>query len=211
MFDLREVQIDQIKHLFEKYHGYGSVGNLKTYAFAVFENSEVVAAYVWLPPPPGAAKNVCKNAPEGVLALSRMVAVPKNERKLKHISKPLKKQFKLIDRGRWPILITYSDEGQGHTGYVYQCSGMSKTIRSKVNYYTNENGQRVSSYRGGKTITKGLHKGGFTFINRWEHWICDKRKVRSFMRNAGWRKVSIPGKVWKSGNQAYKLINIRGK
>jgi hypothetical protein len=32
----------------------------------------------------------------------------------------------LIDRTRWPVLVTYSDIGQGHTGHVYKCSGWEK-------------------------------------------------------------------------------------
>jgi len=88
----------------------------------------VVAAYAWQPPPPGASRAVCPEAPEGVLALSRMVAVPRDERRLQHVSTPLRRQMRvLIDRGRWPVLVTYSDEGQGHTGnaVVPQCGAIA--------------------------------------------------------------------------------------
>ena len=205
-FDLREVQLQDIIHLFEKYHGYGGAGNLKTYAFAVFEDDKPVAAYIWLQPAPGAAKSVCPEAPEGVLALSRMVAVPKSERHLKHISKPLKLQFGLIDRTRYPVLITYSDEGQGHTGYVYQCSGMEKTLRSKVRFFVDKIGKRVSAYSNGRMRTDEVFPGGSTFIQRWEHWSCNKGEADMHMTNAGWVKTPIPGKVWKSGNQAHRLV-----
>jgi tRNA U34 5-carboxymethylaminomethyl modifying GTPase MnmE/TrmE len=60
-------------------------------------------------------------------------ALPREERRLRHISKPLKRQMRdLIDRTRWPVLVTYSDEGQGHLGHVYKCSGWQKTTRKRA-------------------------------------------------------------------------------
>lgn len=209
-FDLRAVQISDIEHLFERFHGYGGCGKLKTYAFAVFEKDLPIAAYIWLQPPIGAARSVCPEAPEGVLALSRMVAVPKDERRLKHISKPLKAQFNIIDRGRYPVLITYSDEGQGHTGYVYKCSGMEMTLRSKVPYFVDSTGKRVSAYSNGKMRTSELTRGGTTFIQRWEHWICAKGEAAAHMAREGWVKEPIPGRVWRSGNQAHRIVKHAG-
>ena len=43
-----------VAHLFTRYHGYKSVGNLATYCHAVVEDGQPVAAFVWNPPPPGA-------------------------------------------------------------------------------------------------------------------------------------------------------------
>jgi len=139
-----------VRGLCEKYHGYGSCGGTSTYNYCVTEDGNPVAAFSWLPPAFGSAKSVCPEHPAGVLALSRMVAVPKAERQLKHISKPLMIQMKkLIDRSRWPVLVTYSDEGQGHTGYVYQCSGWEMRGRRKSEVYESEFGDRKSSYSSG--------------------------------------------------------------
>ena len=110
---------------------YGGSGRVAVYSFGVLEGSTLVAAFAWQPPPVGAARSVNSHAPHGVLALSRMVSVPKEERRLKHVSKPLRFQMLyLIDRTRWPSLVTYSDEGLGHTGFVYQTSGWKKTTRT---------------------------------------------------------------------------------
>lgn len=209
MIDLRDINLTDVRELCERFHGYGSVGNAAVYSFGVFEDDRLVAAYAWQPPPPGAARAVCPEAPHGVLALSRMVAVPKDERRLKHVSKPLRVQMKsLIDRTRWPVLVTYSDEGQGHTGYVYKCSGWEATTRSKRPFFVDKNGKRASSYSNGRHGARELERGGHTFVQRWEHWVCSRGKALLYMRAHGWQQVPVEGKTWRSGQQAFKYVQI---
>ena len=206
-YDLRPCSLETVRHLCEKYHGYGSAGASATYAFAVYEQDRVVAGYAWQPPPPGAAKAVCPEAPGGVLALSRMVAVPREERVLNHVSKPLRFQMaKLIDRTRWPVLVTYSDEGQGHRGHVYKCSGWEVTVRSRRPYFEDEDGKRCSSYSNGRHGSRGLVRGGVTMIQRWEQWICDRGEAATWMYHSGWRLVPLEGRRWRSGNQAHTWV-----
>lgn len=210
-YDLREVPLTDVERLIKEQHGYGSVGGWATYCFAVFEQDKPVAAYVWQPPPHGSAKSVCPECPGGVLALSRMAAVPRAERTLNHVSKPLRRQMKvLMDRHRWPVLVTYSDEGQGHTGHVYKCSGWKKTSRKKRPYYVNSNGERSSIYKNGqlqKADGENLIFGGHTWLQRWEHWACSPGEVKQYMSAGGWSREPIPGKFWKSGNQAHTWIH----
>lgn len=207
-FDLRPCPLSVVKSLCKKYHGYGGAGGAATYAFAVYEDGRPVAAFAWQPPPPGAAKSVCPERPQAVLALSRMVAVPKSDRRLRHISKPLRYQMRrLIDRGRWPVLITYHDEGQGHTGHVYKCSGWALTHRAHAAVLLDAEGRRASSYSNGKSGSRKLtRQEGGTFICRWEHWACERGQVIRWMFAHGWRRAAVPGKVWKSGNQAYRFV-----
>lgn len=208
-YEIRSITLKEVRKLCEQYHGYGSAGGASVYAFGVFEDGVLVAAYSWQPPPPGAARDVCPEAPQGVLALSRMVAVPREERKLNHVSKPLRRQMKvLIDRTRWPVLLTYSDEGQGHTGHVYKCAGWKPTSTAKRPFFLNEDGKRASSYSNGKTGGRALTRGGDTTIQRWEHWACEKGEALKWMESHGWKRVAIPGKVWRSGNQAYTYEKV---
>lgn len=207
-YDLRRSTIADVQQLCTKYHGYASAGGLATYAFAVYEKrsreEKVVAVFAWQPPPYGAAKSACPEAPYGVLSLSRMTAVPRRYRSLRHISAPLRRQMRmLIDRTRWPVLITYHDEGQGHTGHVYKCSGWQPTTRSEVPFYM-DNGARVSCYSNGLMVPRGNRKGT-TFIQRWEHRVCPVGEADKWMKDAGWRRKPVPGKVWKSGNQAFRM------
>lgn len=203
-YDMRTVSLSDVRYLCEQFHGYGSAGNTAVYAFGVFECGWIVAAYAWQPPPPGAAKAVCPEAPHGVLALSRMVAVPIEKRILRHVSRPLRRQMRsVIDRSRWPVLLTYSDEGQGHTGYVYKCSGWQHTSTERRPVFVTVDGKRASSYSNGRHGSRELRAAGYTTIKRWEHWICERGQAADWMATAGWQRIPIPGKTWRSGNQAY--------
>lgn len=205
-YDLRECTLAEVRGLCAAHHGYKSAGAVSAYAFGVYEDGELVAGYSWHPPPPGAAKNICPEAPQGVLALSRMVAIPRESRRLNHVSKPLRRQMRVeIDRGRWPVLVTYSDEGQGHTGHVYKCSGWRKTLRTKRPVYERD-GVRASPYSNGVTGGRDLERVGETYIQRWEHWACDYGDAMNHMNRHGWFREPIPGKVWRSGNQAYRFV-----
>ena len=208
-YDLRPCSLEDVRRLCVIHHGYGSAGSISAYSFAVYEPTGIVAAYAWQPPPPGAGA-VCPEAPYGVLALSRMVAVPNGERELNHVSRPLKRQMlKLIDRTRWPVLLTYSDEGQGHTGHVYKCSGWERTKKNKRTFYLDDTGKRASSYANGKSGGRNLIRGGTTVIQRWEHWACVRGTADVFMWANGWRRNPIPGKFWSNGSQAHEIVKER--
>ena len=117
---------------------------------------------------------------------------------------------KLIDRTRYPVLITYSDEGQGHTGHVYKCSGWQKTAVNEAVYYEDGNGVRISPYSDG-AMRNDLIRAGVTNITRWEHWICERGDALEYAKSHGWRRVPLKNKngskkVWKSGKQAYGWI-----
>lgn len=209
-YDLRPCALSIVDSLCAAYHGYGGASATATYAFAVYESGYPVAAFAWQPPPFGSAKSVCPEQPAAVLSLSRMVATDKGARALRHISKPLRRQMRvLIDRGRWPVLVTYHDEGQGHTGHVYLCSGWRRT-KSGDNraFYIDENGKRASRYSNGISGSRDLTRGGLTRIHRWEHWACDPGEVGEWMHAHGWRRVPVAGKCWKSGNQAFKWEKV---
>lgn len=204
-FIIQPITKQDVKDLCARYHGYGSAGSAMTYAFGVIEHGRIIAAYAWQPPPPGAALAISPDAPQGVLSLSRMVAVPRFLRSLNHVSKPLRYQMKnLIDRTRWPVLVTYSDGGQGHTGHVYKCSGWEQTVISQVPFFTDNDGYRASSYCNGVSGSRDLIRGGTTEITRWEHWICPRGRALAYMEIHGWQREPIEGKTWRSGNQAYK-------
>jgi hypothetical protein len=204
-FDLVSTTIAAVSDLFSAHHAYASVGGMSTYAFAVLEGGAPVAAFVWQPPAPGAASSVCATCPQGVLSLSRMVAVPRAERELRHISKPLRVQMRrMIDRTRWPVLVTYSDESVGHTGHVYKCSGWTPTLRKQVDTFTVD-GRRVSSYSNGSSKRPAGAVAAKAWIQRWEHWAAEDPAA---LLSAHWRRVEIAGKRWRSGSQAHRYEPI---
>lgn len=204
-FRLEPTTIAAVTHLFTEHHAYASIGKMATYVFAVLEGGAPVAAFMWQPPAPGAAKSVCAACPQGVLALSRMVAVPRAQRELRHISKPLRAQMRrLIDRTRWPVLVTYSDESVGHTGHVYKCSGWRPTVRKQVDTFTVD-GRRVSSYSNGASKRPAGAVAAKAWLQRWEHWITEEPAA---LLATHWRRVAILGKRWASGSQAHRYEPI---
>lgn len=206
-YQIERVSAKDVARLFEDYHAYGGMSKSQTYLWAVIEDGRPVAAYSWQPPPYGCARSVLPDAPWGVLSLSRMVAVPRSERALNHISKPLRHQMKsLIDRTRWPALVTFSDEGLQHRGHVYRCSGWQQTTRSERAQWVDANGRRTSTYRNGKHRMEGLTCIGRNYIQRWEHHIVPPGEAAEHMREHGWNRVPIPGKVWRSGKPAHHIV-----
>ncbi len=203
---LRAAPLAAMRALFEAHHAYKGVSASSTYAFGVYEDEVLVAAFAWQPPPVGCATSVLPDCPSGVLSLSRMVALPRAERRLKHLSNPLKVQMHhLIDRTRWPALVTFSDEGKGHTGHVYKCSGWTKTTRSETPNFEDEGGARVSKYQSGVSSLEGLVRAGWSWKQRWEHHVVPPELALAHMES-GWRHEPIPGKFWKSGNPAYRWV-----
>lgn len=208
--DIRSCSLADVRFLFERYHGYKSVGSVATYCFAVYEDGVPVAAFVWSPPPPGAARQL-SSAPggAGVLALSRMVAVPRSERRLQKLSKALRRQMTYrIDRGRWPVLVTYSDASQGHTGHVYLCSGWQADGERVRAYCTDDEGARVSKYSNGKRSAAQVT--GTTVLTRWVHRVCPPGEELAWLRTNGWRREEIPDKRWSSGAPAYRWVPTSG-
>lgn len=203
---IRQTTLGDVSHLFVRCHAYGSSGKVAKYVFAVYEDEQPIAAFAWQPPPFGAAASVCPEAPQGVLSLSRMVAVPKEERRMKKISRAIRRQRDdLIDRTRWPVLITYSDEGLEHTGACYRYSGFRPTSRRVSPQYVDDRGNRTSRYSNGSTSIAGLTKIGDAIIQRWEHWanVVPYRDVAEYMAAHGWRRVPVAGKRYRSGAPAF--------
>jgi len=141
--------------------------------------------------------------------------VPKDERELKHISKPLSYQmFRLIDRERYPILVTYHDVGQGHTGTVYAASNWKRTVENKRKVYVNTTGARTSFYQNGESFKKkemDLKLIGETTIVRWEHWICKPEEMQGWLESHKWVRVPLfkkdgTEKTWASGKQAFRYV-----
>lgn len=188
--------------LFERFHGYGGMSGAGE-IWAAFENGEAVAAWTWQPPPFGAAKAVCPSFSQAVLSLSRMVAVPKAERTW-HLSKPLRWLMRHgIDRSRYPVLVTWSDEGEGHSGHVYVCSGWVRDGSRVSRRYEDAQGVRRSIRTNGGQKKEGLTFVGESLITRWTHRICHSGTEHGFISENGWRAVST-GRVWRSGKPAVR-------
>lgn len=195
----------ELDALCEEHHPYGSGSGAAAQLWGCRGGGgRTLAAWAWKPPPPGAAKAICPEQPAAVLALSRMVAIPKVERAW-HISRPLKWLMRHgIDRGRWPVLVTYSDVSVGHTGHVYLCSGWTRGPTMTRTVAVNERGERASVYACGRKSSAVVT--GTAELTRWEHWACERGDVNDWMRHHGWVRRPVPGKTWASGSQVHKWV-----
>jgi hypothetical protein len=131
---------------------------------------------------------------------------------LQKISKPLRKIMRspdFIDRGRWPVLVTYSDtslkspSGQPHSGHVYLCSGWTKDVEVTRAYYEDSEGHRVSSYANGQTDLTGKEHKGQTVLTRWVHRVCPAGSEEAWMNAHGWYRARNDNKRWASGSIAH--------
>lgn len=89
----------------------------------------------WSPPINGAAQYVAGDRWKEVLALSRMIVVPRTPKNA--CSFLISRSIRLIDRNRWPLFLTFADTWQGHDGLVYKSSnwvyaGMTKPTKVYV-------------------------------------------------------------------------------
>lgn len=124
--------------------------------------TEVLGVAWWIPPTRAAAAALTENW-QGVLSLSRLVVhpdVPSNG-----ASFLLGGSMRLIDRERWPVLVTYADTRLGHTGAIYRATNWRYDGEVPAgDVWIGPNGQQRGRKRGRFTYTvaemreRGFHR-----------------------------------------------------
>ena len=138
-----------------KLHYSHGTSNTSVYCHGLFPRdwfwaTEAVGVAIWLPPTKTAAQSFSENW-RGVLALSRLAVqdeIPTNAE-----SFFIRHSMDLVDRKRWPVLISYADEWRGHTGAIYEASGWTECGRTKPERTYVLNGRMISRKAGPKTRT----------------------------------------------------------
>jgi len=204
---IERVALSDARALVERFHGYGACGNTGTYVHgAVRHGGGVIAAWIWLPPAPGAARAVSPGDHRGALALSRMVAIPREERPdLPKLSKALRAiAAHHIDRARWPVLVTYSDASQGHSGHVYRCAGWQPEGTRRAPFFVDADGRRVGTYVDGRHRSADGMVRGWAMLTRWTRRACPIGEERAWL-SRHFDDVDT-GRRWKSGKPARALV-----
>jgi len=124
-WEVHTVSLEIATRLVELYHYSGGGSNTAVYRHGLFHkgaffDGQCEGVAWWMPPTKSAALATYPDNWQGVLSLSRLVVapdVPKNG-----ASFLLGASMRLIDRERWPCLVTYADEWQGHTGAIYKAT-----------------------------------------------------------------------------------------
>jgi hypothetical protein len=111
------------KRLVRALHYSKSHSNTATYLHGLRQSgilSDVYGVAWWIPPTRTTAEALAGDEWRGVLSLSRLVVapeVPKNG-----ASFLLGRSMRMVDRDRWPTLVTYADTRLGHTGAIYRAT-----------------------------------------------------------------------------------------
>ncbi|MEJ8308571.1 hypothetical protein WKI41_05915 [Agrobacterium larrymoorei] len=156
-WEVRSVSLDVARNLVELFHYSQGASNTATYLHGLFRKGEIFdnacfGIVWWIPPTKTAAQATFSENWEGVLSLSRMVIVPEAPKNA--CSFLIARSLKLIDRLRWPCLVTYADGWQGHTGSVYRASGWEHVGETKPErVYVTSYGRMVARKAGPKTRT----------------------------------------------------------
>lgn len=151
---VRPVPITIARRLVETHHYAKGAANTATYLHGLYSTlSDEVCLGVawWIPPTKGAAQATYPERWTGVLSLSRLViapGVPKNA-----CTFLLARSRKLIDPMKWPCLVTYADDWQGHTGGIYRADNWVYVGKTKPERTYRIEGRMVSRKAGGKTRT----------------------------------------------------------
>ena len=155
-WEVRNVSVNIARQMVEEFHYAGSASNTYTYLHGLFPvgsfwEADCVGVAWWIPPTKGAAVNTYPKNWQGVLALSRLVVTPGGPGN--SCSFLIGASMRLIDRQRWPCLLTYADTWQDHSGGIYKATNwqqLEDTIPQRV--YT-LNGRLFSRKRGPRTYT----------------------------------------------------------
>ena len=156
-WEVRTVGLDVARPLVEAFHYSKGASNTATYLHGLFQkgaffDNSCVGIVWWIPPTKSAAFATYPRNWKGVLSLSRMVIapdVPKNA-----CSFLMARSIGLIDGEKWPCLVTYADEWQGHKGGVYLASGWQYVGPTKPErVYVSASGRMVARKSGPKTRT----------------------------------------------------------
>jgi len=160
--DRREWTVDAIPFhgeaitLIRRWHYSGSAPNTSTYRHGIYEasllRSSPYGVALWIPPTRSAGEALTGDGWRGVLSLSRLVVDPVMPANA--ASFLLGRSMRLIDRSRWPVLVTYADTAQGHTGAIYhatnwECDGPVPA----GDVWVDANGHLCGRKRGKVTLT----------------------------------------------------------
>ena len=153
-WEVRTIPLSLAQELVKKYHYSKGCSNTAVYRHGLFYKgqSECLGTALWLPPTKAAAVATFPSNHNGVLSLSRLVLkpeVPKNGASFFMAS-----SMRLIDRVRWPCLVTYADEWQGHTGAIYKATNWTYVGLTKPTECYVKDGRMLARKAGPKTRTR---------------------------------------------------------
>lgn len=132
-----------------------SAPNTSTYRHGLYLRgcSDLLGATLWIPPTKNAAATVSGDW-RSVLSLSRLVVVPGQPTNA--ASFLMAASMRMVDRARWPTLLTYADTGRGHTGAIYRATNWDCLGSVPAgDTWVGPDGEQRGRKRGPRTYTAG--------------------------------------------------------
>lgn len=149
-----DVDITTARRLVVSHHYAKGASNTATALHGLYRNGggECFGVAWWIPPTKAAALATYPADWQGVLSLSRLVVapgVPKNA-----CTFLLARSMRLIDRSRWPCLVTYADTWRGHNGTIYKAANWRYVGQTRPEAVFVIKGRMVARKAGPKTRTR---------------------------------------------------------
>lgn len=159
--------------LIRQHHYARSAANTSVYAIGLFSPHEdfLLGAQLWMPTTPTVARSLyarhapnlpLHDAPSHVLALSRLALVPGLP--TNSASAFLRRGRLLVDRTRFPILVTWADTAQGHQGTIYRADNWlldSTTAGADTYLDPARNNQQVSRKATRSRTVQEMYAAGY--------------------------------------------------
>lgn len=155
-WEVRSVDIGVAERLVTAIHYAKGASNTATYLHGLFPkgaffNEECMGVAWWIPPTKSAALATYPANWEGVLCLSRLAIDPRVPRN--GCSFLVSRSRRLIDRERWPCLLTYADTWRGHEGHIYLADNWTRVGLTKPERTYVREGRMLARKAGGRTRT----------------------------------------------------------
>jgi hypothetical protein len=167
-WEVRPVPRAEAAQLVKLFHYSGSCANTCVASHGLYRRDEGVlgrpyGAAMWMPPLPPAGRAVVRGDEDwrGVLVLSRLVVAP--EVPTNGASFLLGRSMKLLDRSRWPVLLTYADTRLGHTGAIYKATNwQAEGSVAAGDVWIGPDGEQGGRRRGPRCLSVGeMRAAGF--------------------------------------------------
>ncbi|MGY3582465.1 hypothetical protein ACVIGB_000610 [Bradyrhizobium sp. USDA 4341] len=179
-WDVGGVSREVAEDLIASYHYARGVSSVATAVHGLYPLGwrwyfDCVGVAWWLPPTQWAARALAgEDDWQGVLSLSRLAIAP--DAPANAASFMLSRSMQMLDRDRWPLLVTYADTWQGHTGRIYLATGWDYAGMTEPEGVYTLNGQMIARKAGKRSRTHtemlelgAVHHGNFAkhrFIHR---------------------------------------------
>lgn len=125
-WEVRPCELSTAQSLVERFHYSGGGSNTRIATHGLFPKgsfweADCMGVAWWLPPTRVAAEYIAGDDWQGVAALTRLVVHP--DCPANAATFLMARSIKLLDRKKWPFLVSFADSWRGHTGAIYRASG----------------------------------------------------------------------------------------